>query len=243
MFGDSLYAIAQVSADPEVKQWASKIERPRKALQVLVAARTEADDRTVIAEAALDRSFGVMEARAEVLERKVSGVFAEEPKKAAVIFKATTKKTFNSSVTTRNSLLEELSRAVGKPGLHSDLKGPAKEFVEARRNWLAAAGVHEAAQDAEADAIEAIGAGKRAVIAGMVEVHGLLRAKYATNAKRAETYFRKRQKKVTASERATANAARAAKAAEKAKADSDAKAARAAKAAEKAKAARGGAPA
>lgn len=241
IFGDSLYAIAQISADVEVKSLATKIEKPREALTVLVAARTKADDRTVIAEAARDRAYDVMQTQVEILERKVSGVYADAPKKAEALFRGTTSKIFNSSVTTRNKELEDLAKSMGKPGLHADLKAAAKDYVDARTAWLAAVDAHEATQDAEADAIEAVTQGKRTVIAAMIEVHGLLRAKYSTNVKRAESYFRRRTKKVSKAAQAEASATKAGKVAAKAQADAEAKAAKAAKAAEKAKALRGGA--
>jgi hypothetical protein len=56
---------------------APKIEKPRKALQGLVGGRTEAADRTVIAEAGRDRAFGHMQAKVEVLEKKVDGVYVK----------------------------------------------------------------------------------------------------------------------------------------------------------------------
>jgi glutamate 5-kinase len=234
IFGDSLYSIAQLSADPEVETLALKIEKPRKGLRGIVMARTEASDQSVIAEAARDRAFDTLQAKTEVLEKKAGGVYAEEPAKVALIFKASAKKTFNSSITTRNGLLEHLVKAVRKPGLPTDLKAAAKEFIEAREAWLAAHRAHEVAEDAEANAIEAVQEGKRALIAAMVEVHGLLRAKYSTNVKKAERYFRKRPKKVPASVVAQAKADRAEKAAAKAKTAAEEKAGKAARAKEKA---------
>jgi hypothetical protein len=238
IFGDSLYCIAQLSAELELRPLAGKVETPRKGLRTLVIARTDAADRTVIAEAARDRAFQILEAKVEVLQKKVEGIYAEAPKKAALIFKANTKKMFNSSVPTRNGLLEDLARAVSKPGLDAGLKAHAKEFVDARDAWRAAIAAHDAAQDAEAEAIDAVSAGKDVLIAGMVEVHGLLLAKYSTNVSRAERYFRRRTKKVTAEARAIAGADRAAKAAAKAKADAEVKADKAAKAAAAVKPAR-----
>lgn len=192
-FGDLIYSIAALSADPETVDLVSRLRSAEEVIRGSLGKKNKMADAALIEAAKRDYTYKVVGATVYTFERSAEAWADGRGREFQAFFPVSPSTLVHAPEKARAAKYKSLLQATQGPHLAPPLQEPAKALHTAWNAYSAAAArVEKANQDLTAARFD-VEQAKAGVIHALREVEGLLQARYPQDRRHVASFFRPRK--------------------------------------------------